>query len=95
MLLDLSAQAKRDIERLHQDGAKKFGPVQAASYTGGLLDLLDLIQSNPMMARERPEFRRQMRLIRYRSHVVFYRVETDIIHVLRILHGKQDWMEHI
>lgn len=95
MLLELSGQAKRDIERLYQDGAKKFGPVQAASYTSGLLELLDLIRSNPMMARERPEFRRQMRLIRYRSHVVFYRIETDAIRVLRILHGKRDWMEHI
>jgi plasmid stabilization system protein ParE len=36
-----------------------------------------------------------IRLLRYRSHVVFYRVEEDTVKAVRIPAGKQNWIEHI
>jgi toxin ParE1/3/4 len=95
MRLELSARGRQDIERLHHDGAQRFGVQQAAHYTAGLFDLFDLILANPKMAAVRPAFSRQTRLIRYRSHVVLYRIEGEAIRIVRILHGKQDWMDHL
>ena len=95
MRLELSAQASRDIERLHRDGVARFGTRTAADYIKGLLDLLDLIGRNPMMARDRMEFHPPARLIRYKSHVVFYRIADERIKIVRVLHGRQDWFDYL
>ncbi len=95
MRLELSARGRQDIERLHHDGAQSFGVQQATLYTSGLFDLFDLILANPEMAAVRREFSRQTRLIRYRSHVAFYRIDGDVIRIVRVLHGKQNWADHL
>lgn len=95
MRLDISGEAQRDIAALHHVGMRSFGEAKAARYTFGLLNLLDLIAANPRMARIRPEFRNHMRAIPYRSHIVFYRIAEDSIHIVRVLHGKQNWLEHL
>ena len=74
MRLELSSQATDDIELLHQNGVMTFGLLQATRYTSGLLDILDLISADPEMAKVRPEFNRQPRMIRYKSHVLLYRI---------------------
>ena len=73
----------------------QFGEQQAAKYVGGLLDHLNLILATPNMARIRPELGNARRLLLYKSHVIFYRIDGETIHVVRILHGKQNWREHL
>lgn len=90
MRLELSEQALRDIHIIHHESLTNFGAGQAAKYAAGLLDLLDLIAANPNMARLRTEFNPPTRLQRYKSHVVFYRIDGDDVRVVRILHGKQN-----
>ena len=56
----------------------------------GLLDLLDLIAANPRMAKLRAEFDKPTRLQRYKSHMIFYRIEDEFVRVMRVLHGQQN-----
>ncbi len=95
MRLELSEQALRDIRNLHHESLTNFGAGQAARYVAGLLDLLDLIAANPNMARLRSEFSKPTRLQRYKSHVVFYRIDSNGVRVVRVLHGKQNWNEYL
>jgi toxin ParE1/3/4 len=95
MLLKVSARAARDIDAIVVYGEEKFGAPVARSYYKDLLDLFELILANPYMARERPELRFKSRMIRFRSHVVFYKAENGGVRILRILHGRQDWPRHL
>jgi toxin ParE1/3/4 len=95
MLLDLSEQARRDIRNIHHASLTNFGAGQAAKYMTGLLDLLDLIAAKPQIARVRAEFDKPTRLHRYKSQVIFYRIEGESVRVVRILHGKQNWQEYL
>jgi len=53
---------------------------------------VDLLAANPLMGRLRTELRRPVRLHRFRSHVIVYLDENTGILVLRVLHGRQDWL---
>jgi toxin ParE1/3/4 len=95
MRLEISEQAWRDISHIHHESFSQFGILQADKYVKGLLDLLDLIEANPNMAKVRAGFSKPTRLQRYKSHMIFYRVEGDVAQVVRVLHGKQNWSEYL
>ena len=95
MRLEISGQARRDIQVIIFQSLASFGADQAARYHAGLLDLLELAAENPNMARLRHEFVKPARLLRYKSHVIFYRVEGNSVRIVRILHGKQNWHEYL
>ena len=94
MLLDLSAMAQHDIDVLHAYGEQQFGKQTADDYSAGLLNLFDLLELNPRMAPEIQSFKRKLRLLHYRSHLVFYRLGRQKIQVLRILHHRQNWQAY-
>lgn len=95
MQLDISAKAENDIDALFLHGLMSFGEAEASNYSSGLFDLFELILDNPKIGRELVELKRHPRMISYQSHVVFYRVERRRVRILRILHGKQNWVDHL
>ena len=36
-----------------------------------------------------------IRYLTCENHLVFYRVETDFVSILRVLHSRQDWLRHL
>jgi toxin ParE1/3/4 len=91
--LSLSQAAQRDIDAIYAYGLQSFGRSVADAYSKQLLDLLDLLQDNPRMGLERTEFKKVMRTLRYRSHIIFYRLSQRGLKVLRILHISQNWLQ--
>lgn len=94
MQLEISIRARKEIDLLMRYGLANIGEMQARIYTNELFDLFDLIIQNPRMAQVRPEYRRQVRMIAFQSHLVFYRVVRNKIRILRVLHGRQNWPKH-
>ncbi len=76
---------------MHAYGLKNFGRSVADEYSRQLLDLLDLLQNNPRMGVERNDFKKVTRTLRYRSHMIFYRLNQRGIKIHRILHTSQNW----
>jgi toxin ParE1/3/4 len=95
MRLEISARAARDIESIVLYGEERFGATVARSYYMDLYDLFEIILANPLMARERLELRFKSRVVVFRSHVVFYRADGRCVRILRVLHGRQDWPNHL
>jgi toxin ParE1/3/4 len=93
--LELSSESQRDIDDIHRYGVTQFGFKQADAYSTGLLDLLNLLESNPFMAVELSGFKQRYRMLRYQSHLVFYRVGRGRLVVVRICHGRSNWREHL
>lgn len=53
--------------------------------------MFDTILEFPALARERTEFKPPVRVRRYQSHLIVYRLDDDHIHIIRVLHGHRDW----
>lgn len=87
----LTPAARGDLAALWRHGAERWSPSQADRYEDGLLDLFDLLASQPRMARERGEIAPGIRVHPHGSHIVFYRERSPGIEIVRIAHGRSDW----
>ena len=92
MPFSLSVQAEEDIVSIAQEGIRIFGAPVAKQYHDELFALLELIATNPRMARERHEISPPVRIHPFKAHLVVYRIiEEGSILVIRIRHGHEDW----
>lgn len=91
----LSGDADEDISSIATGGIEEFGIEQAQRYHDGLFLLFDLLADNPRMARERLEIEPPVRVHPYQSHVVIYRIEGPDILIIRVRHGREDWMSEV
>ncbi|MDM9649321.1 type II toxin-antitoxin system RelE/ParE family toxin [Rhizobium sp. S163] len=88
----LSAEAEEDIVSIAEEGIRIFGALVARQYHDELFALLEIIASNPRIARERHEISPPVRIHPFKAHLVVYRVDVDgSIFVIRIRHGHEDW----
>ena len=66
------------------------GSVEAADrLIDAIVQRFDLLTEQPRMGRLRPEFGPDVRSCPVESHVIYYRVETDVL-IARVLHGRRD-----
>ena len=90
MIVELSAEAERDLERIG-DWIARDNPERAASFVAELLDaclgLGDFPERFPLVARY------ERHAVRHRVHgnyLIFYRAERGKVVVLHVLHGATD-----
>jgi toxin ParE1/3/4 len=95
MQLEVSARAQKDIDQVFFPGLEEFGKAQALLYSSAMFDLFELILVNPKMGNERTEFKRKPRSIHFKSHIIFYRVSRSKVRIIRVLHGRQNWVDHL
>jgi toxin ParE1/3/4 len=66
---------------------------QADAYVTGIRKTLDILLDSPEIARERAEIAPRVRIHRHHSHVIVYRIEAPYLAVIRIRHGREDWID--
>ena len=88
----LSEQAARDIDKIYEYSILTFGLGQARKYYDGLVGHLDFISQNPTAYRIRYEIGDGIRVSRYQSHVVIYQAFEDMAFILRVRHGRENWL---
>tara|TARA_R110002072_G_scaffold273000_1_gene433270 strand:+ start:9590 stop:9880 length:291 start_codon:yes stop_codon:yes gene_type:complete len=91
----LSQDAQEDIVKISAAGIDQFGERQARIYHDALFDMFDLLAANPQMARERVEFSTPVRIHRFQSHIIIYQIEGDDILIIRVRHGREDWLNSL
>jgi toxin ParE1/3/4 len=91
----LSRSAHADIGRIRQFGDEKFGLLATDKYLEELFDLFDLLCFTPRMAKKLPETQLGIRVHPYKAHNVYYTVEGKDVMIIRVLHGRQNWRDHI
>lgn len=92
MPFNLSVEAEEDIVAIAEQGVRIFGALVARQYHDELFAVLELIASNPRMARERHEIFPPVRIHPFKAHIVVYRIRDDgSIFGIRIRHGHEDW----
>ncbi len=92
---NLSTRAALDLEEIYEYSIASFGLAQARNYLLGLDELLDALAENPTRGRSASELAPGLHRLAYHAHIVFYRPETDGVHIVRILHQSMDFQRHL
>ncbi len=92
--LEISLPADEDLEEIFIYTEEEFGSDQAVNYLIEFEEVFAQLVGNPELGRERNEIKKGLRSLPTGSHVVFYRILSDHIRVVRVLHGSRDLPRH-
>lgn len=84
--LRIAAAAARDLESIQRDSLADYGVHAAQVYMTGFERIFALLRSHPRAGPLRSEFGREVRSIPHPPYRVLYRVEGELVSILRILH---------
>ena len=87
---ELSQEADNDLDEIYDYTADNFGVEQAVTYLSSFEEIFNDLCKHPELGRERNEIRSGLRSLAHQSHTIFYRVLTNKIRMVRILHGSRD-----
>jgi toxin ParE1/3/4 len=88
--LKLNATAKSDLRKIARYSVFEFGTRVADRYLAGLELVFDRIAATPETYRIFEGVVPETRVLSYKRHRIFYRIENDHVVFVRILHQRQD-----
>lgn len=83
-------QADEDLIGIYECGYVTFGEAQAEKYFAELWACFKMLETNPLMGRERSEFSPPVRMYHHGRHLIVYIVEDDTVLIVRVLHDSMD-----
>ncbi len=93
--LIIAPAAKADLKDIYQYGLRQWGQAQSETYLEILKIKFWSLTEQPLMGTERPELLSGMRSLPTENHILFYRVTTTNVEIIRVLHGRQDPVRHL
>jgi len=90
----LSEDADEDVDSIFEYSFGEFGIEKAIAYHEGLIKLFKQLTQFHQEGKHRNEIKTGLRSIVYFSHIVFYRILSDHIRIVRILHQSQNVEEN-
>ena len=87
-IVRISARADADIDSIAKYSAETWGHVQADIYLTELQAGFDFLAHNPLMGRACDSIQPGLRRYEVEKHVVFYRIVTGGIRIVRVLHQR-------
>ena len=88
--LRVSAEARRDLERIGAIGVEEHGPVATAAYLEGFRRFFGLLGEQPYAGQARPELGPDIRSLSHRPYRLLYRLDGDTVIIDRIIHQARD-----
>ena len=82
--------AGHDLDTIRQEGEATFGEDSTRRHLRGFDRIFALLRTHPQSGQERPELGAGIRSFSHRPHRVLYRIDGDVVTVLRIIHAAQD-----
>ncbi|MEL7272910.1 MAG: type II toxin-antitoxin system RelE/ParE family toxin [Pseudomonadota bacterium] len=92
MSFKVSRAAEADLANIYADSVELFGYRQADRYLNELWDRFGTIAADPLMAPERKELGRNMRVSPYQSHIIIYTLDGTDVLIVRVRHSREDWI---
>ncbi len=78
------------MREIHAFSVDRFGRTVADAYLQGLRGCFDRLLDFPAIGRIYPGVTPEIRVLSYRRHRIFYRVEADQVVIVRVLHERRD-----
>jgi toxin ParE1/3/4 len=92
--LQISPQAKTDLEQIYVYTLENHGPSQAGKYLSKIEHAFKGLLDNPEMGRERSDVRSGYRSLAIEKHVCFYKITKAEIQILGVVHGRMDILNY-
>lgn len=86
----LSQEADFDLEEIFEYSYAEFGLNQAIKYLGEIDDVFINIVNTPEIGRTRNELKKGLYSMPIGMHIIFYRILTDHVRIVRVLYGGRD-----
>ena len=93
--LVIAPAAKTDLKDIYQYGLRRWGQAQSDSYLETIKNQFWSITEQPLIGVERSDLLLGARSLPIESHTLFYRITTDTVEIIRVLHGRQDPQRHL
>lgn len=91
----LSPRARIDLDQIWEFSAKRWGQTRAESYIRELWQGIEYVAADARRGQSCDDVRPGYRKHAVVSHVIFYRLTVDGIDVVRILHARMDFDQHL
>ena len=91
----LSPEAARSLAGIDDYTAAQFGPLQAIRYLENILDQLDFLAADQKRGNKRDDLGKDLYSYFVGSHTVYYRVSTNRLEVIDILHQSMEPSRHL
>lgn len=82
--------ARSDLVAIRDYSLEQFGPEAADLYFLGFDEAFDLLSEHPLAGAAYPNLGTGMRCLTHRRHRLLYRVEEDVVLIVRIVHHAMD-----
>jgi len=92
----LTQAAEQQLEDIWFYTLNEWGEVQAVQYVSMIEQGISQLLDNPYIGKARPEIKKDLRSLQIQKHLVFYRVSTECIDIIGILHSRMDtgkWLD--
>ena len=87
----ISQQAIEDLDKIWIYTFNKWSKEQADRYYDLIMAEIDFIADNYLIGKSAEQTRKNYRVTKIKSHLIFYRkVENEIVEIVRILHQRMD-----
>ena len=93
--LRISREADADLVAISRYTTGQFGAEQARRYRDQFARCFASLLDNPLLGRSADELAPGLRRIRQQAHVVFYAPSDDAILIVRVLHHRMDFEQHL
>lgn len=93
--LIIAPAVKADLKEIYQYGLRQWGQAQSDNYLETLKEKFWSLTEHPLMGTERPELLAGIRSLPFESHILFYRITSASVEIIRVLHGRQDPTRHL
>jgi len=87
----VSPEAKQDVIEILDYGLLNYLSDRAFGYHDGLVSTFEIIVKFPYMGEIYEDHPKLLRHYAYRSHIIFYAIEDDYIHIVRVFNGRQNY----
>lgn len=91
----LTTRAVLDLSEIADFTIQLFGIEQARLYRDGFNNCFEVLAQNPQLGRSAAELAPNLRRYEHQSHVVFYIPRDTGILIVRILHQRMDFKQHL
>lgn len=88
----LTRAATDDLLTIYLAGLEQFGVAQADRYHDDLERMFAFLAETPRAARLREELNPPVRAHPFKAHIIVYDETDDGILILRVRHGREDWI---
>ncbi|WP_117884201.1 type II toxin-antitoxin system RelE/ParE family toxin [Aureibaculum luteum] len=86
----LSKDADQDLDSIFDYTEKEHSFDQAIKYLSEIEETFFQIASSPNLGKERVELKRGIYSLQVNYHLVFYKIHSDHVLIVRVLHGRRD-----